>query len=170
MPIAPLMIEHRLIEKMARLLGRESQRLQAGGRIDLDFNKIAVDFFRTYADQLHHGKEEQILFRELKLKKLSSQHRQMMEQFIEEHVGARSKVKALEATQTEQEAMEILGQLAELYPKHIEQEDKRFFVEVMEYFSKEEQDAMLEEGRSFDRGFDKEKYKRYVEDLTGERF
>ncbi len=75
LPIAPLMIEHRLIEKMIGLMSFELKRLKGGGPIDREFNRAAADFFRVYADQTHHGKEEQILFRELRKKDISPEHR-----------------------------------------------------------------------------------------------
>jgi len=38
------------------------------------FIDIAVDFIRMYADRTHHGKEEDILFRDLEKKSLSPNH------------------------------------------------------------------------------------------------
>ena len=52
--------------------------------------------------------------------------------------------------------------LVEFYPKHIEVEDKRFFIPVMEYFSKNEQDAMLKEGYEFDQKLIHERYQSIV--------
>ena len=165
LPIAPLMIEHRLIEKMIRRLKLELDRLKAGGRIDRALNRIAADFFHFYADQIHHGKEEKILFRELKKKDLSAEHRGIMEQLVNEHVIARERVSGLLAAETEEETITCLKDLVELYPRHIAQEDKDFFLPVMDYFSAEEKDAMLREGQEFDRSMIHEKYKTVVEEL-----
>jgi aminoglycoside phosphotransferase family enzyme len=41
--------------------------------------------------------------------------------------------------------------LVEFYPKHIEKEDRHFFLPIMDYFSKEEKEAMLHEEYEFDR-------------------
>lgn len=71
MPIGPLMIEHRLIERMVGLLSREIGTMREKGEMNLVFIEGAVDFFRTYADRCHHGKEEHILFRDLAMKTLS---------------------------------------------------------------------------------------------------
>jgi len=43
--------------------------------------------------------------------------------------------------------------LAEFYPRHIENEDRRFFVPVMRYFTPEEQGLMLADENEFDRRF-----------------
>ena len=61
----PLMIEHRLIERM--LTNVKNLLVQVGQtqKIDPLLVDKAVDFIRTYADRTHHGKEEDILFRGL---------------------------------------------------------------------------------------------------------
>lgn len=165
LPIGPLMIEHRLIEKMVKLLSVELDRLKAGGKINRSFNLAAVDFFRVYADRTHHGKEENILFSELEKKDLSSEHRETMAKLIGEHGQARESVKALESAQTEAEAIDCLRRLAGLYPGHIEKEDKDFFIPVMDYFSEAEKEAMLRAGQEFDQGMIHEKYKKLVDDM-----
>jgi hemerythrin-like domain-containing protein len=52
--------------------------------------------------------------------------------------------------------------LADFYPKHIEKEDRRFFMPVMRYFSQEEKDAMLKEEYEFDRQFVHNRYEEVV--------
>ena len=70
-PRGPLMIEHRLIEKMFALVREEVQQVKNGKRLDPIFVDTVVDFIRTYADRTHHGKEEDILFRDLEKKSMS---------------------------------------------------------------------------------------------------
>ncbi len=70
-PIGPLMREHRLIERMVGALAGNLKITAETGRIDTNVTAVAVDFFRTYADRTHHGKEEDILFRDLAKKRLS---------------------------------------------------------------------------------------------------
>jgi hemerythrin-like domain-containing protein len=64
-PIGPLMIEHRLIERMVKLLAAELEKIKKMSYANISLVNVGVDFFRTYADRTHHGKEEEILFREL---------------------------------------------------------------------------------------------------------
>lgn len=59
--------------------------------------------------------------------------------------------------------VECLESLVDFYPKHIEKEDRRFFLPVMGYFTHEEKNAMLAEGYTFDREFIHEKYRMIVE-------
>ena len=64
LPIGLLMREHRRIERMVEGLRGERESVRRGV-VDPVFIDNAVDFFRTYADRTHHGKEEDILFRDL---------------------------------------------------------------------------------------------------------
>ena len=65
MPIGPLMWEHRLIERMLRSFESEISQISKQKKVNPLFIDTAVDFIRIYADWLHHGKEEDILFRDL---------------------------------------------------------------------------------------------------------
>ena len=58
----PLMIEHRLIERMLARVRSVLARIRATGRVDPLFVDAAVDFIRVYADRTHHGKEEDIVY------------------------------------------------------------------------------------------------------------
>jgi len=178
MPIGPLMIEHRLIERMSRLLGAKSQAYGAENPVDAVFIDNAVDFFRTYADRTHHGKEEEILFRELDRRKLSPQHKAVMDTLIKEHIFARDQTAALlEAKERHldgdlgalNEMAAHMRALIEFYPRHIETEDQRFFIPVMDYFTLAEQQAMLSDFRQFDRRMIHEKYLHVVRRFELER-
>jgi len=70
-PIGPLMREHRLIERMVRLMERELGGISGGKEANPLIIDSAVDFLKTYADRTHHGKEEDILFRALSGKRLA---------------------------------------------------------------------------------------------------
>jgi len=162
MPIGPLMIEHRLIERMIAIINREIDRMENAATIDLGFIDIAVDFIRKYADRCHHGKEEDILFRELQKKDLEPDHKRIMDELIEEHRWAREttgKIVATkngiiaDSTQSIEPLLELMKKLVDFYPKHIEKEDKQFFRPVMNYFSKKEQGALLQEEYEFDKNF-----------------
>ena len=176
LPIGPLMIEHRLIEKMITLIKKEIDRCERQKNINPEFIDLAVDFIRTYADRCHHGKEENILFRDLNKKPLSSELKQVMEELIEEHLLGRKTVADLvEAKERylkgDQEALSIILNrmqfLVDFYPKHIEKEDKVFFPASRAYFTDAEDQAMLAEFWEFDRKMIHEKYKGVVETLGG---
>ena len=159
LPIGPLMIEHRLIEKMIKVMMHQLDLIRAGNNVDSSLIETITDFIRAYADRCHHGKEEDILFRELAKKVISSEHKRIVEQLVEDHTLGRKITKTLvEANQKyrhgDQKALPVitdcLHSLVTFYPKHIEMEDKRFFLPIMAYFTKKEKDAMLTEGYEFD--------------------
>jgi hemerythrin-like domain-containing protein len=172
MPIGPLMIEHRLIERMIDVLRIEASRIAESKTVNPVLLDVAVDFIRIYADRTHHGKEENILFRDLAEKEISSEDREVMEELVNEHVCARQIVRGLVKakehylegdTDAIETIVEQLEALVGLYPAHIEKEDKVFFRAAMKYLTRSEQDAMIEEMREFDRKMIHEKYKSVVE-------
>ena len=171
LPIGPLMIEHRLIEKMIKVIQKEVELWKREDRINPDFVDGAVDFIRVYADRCHHGKEEDILFRDLKKKHLSDEHRRIMEELVEDHQQGRKTV----AKMVEAKAQYLVGNkemlpvilncmefMTDFYPKHIEKEDKHFFLPCMDYFTLEEKDSMLKEGWKYDRNLIHEIYKEKI--------
>lgn len=178
LPIGPLMIEHRIIERMIGIMKDEVKVLKFSKNPDAVFIDTAVDFIRTYADATHHGKEEHILFRELKKKKLSPEHQAQMEDLINDHIiGRKTTAELVDARNKffkgDTGAMNIIIEkmqfLTEFYPKHIEKEDKHFFTPVMKYFTPEEQQAQLEEGHIFDRKMIHKKYDKLVGEYEEKR-
>jgi hemerythrin-like domain-containing protein len=174
MPIAPLMIEHRLIERMIKIMDSEALGIRGGKSIDGKLIDSIVDFIKTYADKLHHGKEEHILFRDLMKKEITEEHRRIMDELINEHVIGREHVKRLVNAKDKYEKgdksalTEILYNmetLAKFYPEHISKEDKRFFIPVMKYFNNQEKQAMIIEFYEFDRKFIHVKYKEIVSEI-----
>jgi hemerythrin-like domain-containing protein len=170
----PLMIEHRLIERMIAIIQNRLTLAEKTQKIDPLFIDQAVDFIRTYADRTHHGKEEDILFRDLKNKDLSDVDRRVMNELIEEHVFARSTTKALVEANTRYRNGDIsvlgdiityLQTLVNFYPIHIEKEDKVFFPASRAYFSEAEDQEMLREFLDFDQKMIHEKYTHVVDEL-----
>jgi hemerythrin-like domain-containing protein len=176
MPIGPLMIEHRLIERMIDVMEGQLSVFEKEKKLDSEFLEMAVDFIRTYADRCHHGKEEGILFRELGIKKLKDEHGHIMEELVEEHRWARKMTTRLEEAnkrykQRDKDAIstgiECIRSLTQFYPKHIEKEDKHFFIPCMDYFSESEQQTILSEEWEFDKNLIHEKYRTVV--ITAEK-
>ena len=172
MPAGPLMIEHRLIERMVTVLDRQRATIEGGSPPDNDLLDQAADFMRTYADRCHHGKEEELLFAKLRTKPMSPEMVAAMDRLIADHARSRELVGRMgdlnarsrggdKAAGTELVA--VLGEIAKLYPDHISREDKQFFPAAMRYLSKEESDALLLQFNDFDRKLIHEKYRAVVE-------
>lgn len=171
----PLMIEHRLIERMLSVIEVALSKIESQQEIDPIFVDIAVDFIRIYADRTHHGKEEDILFRELRNTSLSREDQRTMKELVDEHMFGRQTTKELVSANTRYRngdktaLMDIVNKLKaliEFYPKHIEKEDKKFFPSSRAYFTDEEDQAILNEFWEFDRKMIHEKYKSVVDELN----
>jgi hemerythrin-like domain-containing protein len=184
-PIGPLMIEHRLIERLLHLMQQEFERIKANIEVDPEFAFVdpvfidtAVDFIRTYADRCHHGKEEDLLFKALAAKDLAPELQKVMAELVQDHAWARETtakiVKAKEGYLLEtpgalSDFMLHMGELLGFYPRHIEKEDKHFFIPCMAYFSEAEQTDLLAQMQEFDRRLIHEKYLGVVERIEQHR-
>ena len=173
----PLMIEHRLIERMLNRIEIALIRTESTRAIDPVFIDTAVDFIRIYADRTHHGKEENILFRELDKRRLVEDHRRMMADLVDDHIFGRKTTQALVEANTRYrrgdasalpDIIRNLRTLIDFYPGHIAKEDKIFFPEARSYFSDMEDKAMLAEFYEFDRKMIHEKYRLVIESLEKE--
>jgi hemerythrin-like domain-containing protein len=170
-PRGPLMIEHRLIEKMIEIIKQKVKDINTTRQADPVFIDAAVDFIKIYADKTHHGKEEDILFRDCIKKNMSVEDMTIMNELIEEHKYGRETVaelvevkeKYVNGENTLDRIIEKLTALTEFYPKHIEKEDKLFFPDSEKYFSETELNEMLNEFWEFDKKMIHEKYKMVVE-------
>lgn len=172
-PRGPLMIEHRLIEEMIEIIKKETAKIKKTKRVNPLFVDTAVDFIRIYADRTHHGKEEDILFRECAKKKMTEEDTKVMNELIEEHKFGRKTVGELvaakehyvEGKDTLNLIVEKFDILVDFYPRHIEKEDKNFFPNSEKYFTESELQNMLKEFWGFDKKMIHEKYKIVVDEL-----
>jgi hemerythrin-like domain-containing protein len=170
------MHEHRRIERMVDLIGKEQERVARGGEPDIHFLSSAADFFSVYADRCHHGKEEDILFKALEERDDVPEELDLIrKKLVREHEQARELVQNLRKAysdyhveggeKSKKRIADILENLAALYPQHIETEDKEFFFPVMDLFTDKEMNEMLEEFYEFDRNMIHEKYENVVSEF-----
>jgi hemerythrin-like domain-containing protein len=174
MPIGPLMIEHRLIERLIASMKEEHRAIKEQGKVRICFVEGVIDFLQMYSDRCHHGKEETILFEELERKQLTPEHRAIVESLRGDHAVARNLVGAMSSAKDSYahgnaSALDVISEcfekLLDLYPKHIQKEDKHFFIPCMNYFDKEEQSNMLQKFWDFDKSLIHEKYRNAVQQL-----
>jgi hemerythrin-like domain-containing protein len=150
--------EHRVIKSTLAVFETEIDKIKEQQRVDHISINMSIDFIRTYTDLVHHGKEENILFRELGEKNLSAEHSKVMNELLAEHKYSRSIAgKWMDATERyfdgEDTSQVIIGCLQELtifYPQHIMKENNHFFGPVLEYFTQEEQNKMTQEFEEYD--------------------
>jgi hemerythrin-like domain-containing protein len=173
-PRGPLMVEHRLIEKMLVITSKELASIKKNEEVNPIFIDTFVDFIRTYADRTHHGKEEDILFRALEHKDMNIDDKKMMTDLVNDHIMSRKIVGELVAANKNYVTGDVtsidtiinkLSFLLDLYPNHITKEDEEFFPNTERYFPDEELDSMLADFWEFDRKMIHEKYRRLYESL-----
>jgi len=174
----PLMIEHRLIERMLSVIKTAIFKIEFKHEVDPVFVDFAVDFIRVYVDRTHHGKEEDILFRELKQKPLSADDLRTMNELIDEHVLVRQTTELIVSANDRYRAGDFIAliiiannlkTIIEFFPKHIEKEEKRFYPASRTYFSDEEDQALLEEFGRLDQKMVHEKYRSAIEKLENQQ-
>ena len=172
--IGILLVEHRLIERVIEVMKEKLEVIVKENKVKSEFINVAIDFIRIYADKSHHGKEENIFFRDLYTKKLTPQHKEYIDMLIQEHKMGRDTVKKLDDANRRyangeidvlSEIKESIRWLIDFYPQHIKKEDEQFFSLYKQYFNEKEQDNMLIECLEFDGSGVHEKYDNIVNQL-----
>lgn len=96
-PTDQLKDEHRAIERMLRVLQQACEKIEAGEEPNADHLERMLEFFKVYADQCHHGKEETLLFPAMAEAGVPIEGGPI-EPFIEEHVTGREYVQGMSQT------------------------------------------------------------------------
>jgi len=170
LPAGPLMIEHRLIERMITVLDHHRKAVEAGSPPDLELLDKAVDFMSNYADRCHHGKEEDLLFSKLRTKPMTPEMVEAMDRLIADHVRSRTLIGQLRELNEQGRGGaadasgigRVLAELVSIYPDHIFREDKQFFPQAMRYLDRQESDALIAQFNDFDRKLYHERYSAIV--------
>jgi len=144
-PTEILMAEHRVIEQVLNVLEKMADRAEADGTLDKQDARDAVSFFRVFADQCHHGKEEAQLFPAMEAKGFPRQGGPTGV-MIAEHEFGRAAVRAM-AEAIEQGAAKAFARNAcgyiELLRQHIQKEDHCLFAMADQAFTPADQEKLL---------------------------
>jgi hemerythrin-like domain-containing protein len=158
-PIDILVEEHNVIRVRIKLVEDEAERIRDEMTIKERFIVDTVDFMRSFADVVHHVKEERILFAKLAGSGMSKEDSDGMAELSREHAYARGKTDELAAAYEgyahgEANAGAVLRHLNELavfYLKHVEKEEAGFFASAMRYLNEDEKQGMALEMLMFDK-------------------
>jgi len=169
-PIGVLMIEHRLIERALNVL--ETKISVTGVEPDVIAFAELIDFFWSYADASHHGKEEDLMFVEADQLELSPDLEKALAELRENHVQFRGFRRAMaeaihKIAAGQMEAVtELISTAREFIPRlrqHIVKEDKVFFPGFDKLQSARDRDAMKTRFMEFDMERIHETYKSVVD-------
>lgn len=151
-PTEILEAEHRVIALIVGEAPVLASKLEEGGLVDNMLLAGIVEFMKVYADQCHHGKEEELLFPALAEKGVPM-HGCPIGGLISEHARGRVLVKGLEEAAAALQKNEAdvsardhlianLRGIADLYPGHIWREDYMLFPMTGKILGMEEQEAL----------------------------
>lgn len=164
-----LISEHKTTLIMISILENLVKDIKNFEKINVEFYKKIIDFFKTYVDECHHGKEEKVLFFKLTKKPMLDNEKKMLNELLDEHVQARKLVALLDQIKESKDFEKIsstINDLVVLYKMHIHKENDKFFYPAFKYFSEDEKIEMLKEFIRLDAKIIHEKYLRIVNDLS----
>lgn len=145
--------EHRVIEQVLSCLEKIADQGLATGRLDEDSARQALDFFQTFADGCHHGKEESHLFPLMEAKGFPRQGGPTGV-MLSEHEEGRQHIRAMHEAlpgaaagqdTSLQEFARHARSYVELLRLHILKEDQRLFPMANQVFSPKDQASLLDQ-------------------------
>lgn len=151
--------DHRVIQQVVAGMSAVAELLDSGKQVDPSVLSDLVQFLRIFADQCHHEKEEQHLFPLLATKANVSTRREL-ESLERDHrsakqmVGQLAKVAAVyvhNPAAVRYRVIDLLQQLAELYPAHIWKEDFLLFPLAQQNLSETEQQDLKDKFEDVER-------------------
>jgi hemerythrin-like domain-containing protein len=146
-PTEILMQEHRVIERVIKVIYVILQKLEEGQPVNRRTLMFIFDFMHNYADQYHHAKEEKDLFLALLARGVSVPGCRIRD-LIREHEAGRKCLKELskgieiydgKSYDAKKRIIKNLRILAGFYPNHIWKENHLLFPAADKVLSREEQ-------------------------------
>lgn len=158
-PTQILRNEHKIIKQVLAAISRLSQDLTHKRKVKIELTQKVMDFIRNYADLFHQGKEEDILFRDMKNRGLPTDYGPLGVVFTEHEIGRAYIRQVLSALQRYQEGeteavldvAKSLSNYVELLNQHIDKEDSVLYQMADEMFTATEYKKMVEEFSEIER-------------------
>ena len=163
--------EHRVIQKMVAGMSVLAEQLEGGEPVDVSLLESIVVFLRTFADRLHHGKEESFLFPALIRRGVPSQGCPIGGLTMEHQKGRVMVGELADAIRgyaageppARENLVKSLRALVAFYPNHIWKEDYLLFPLAGKVLTPEDQQELMDKFETVERelgldvheGFDK---------------
>jgi hemerythrin-like domain-containing protein len=157
-PTEVLRYEHDVIGSMLGALESETERVAVGAPIDAHFWKGALEFFTTFADRCHHGKEEDLLFPALMAVGVSGDCGAVA-CMLEDHEQGRCMIQAMRGAVDDNDKRALTASAREysrVLRRNVQRENDELFELARQVMSRETSAGMLEAFRSV-------QYNRYIE-------
>ncbi|NQU38771.1 MAG: hemerythrin domain-containing protein [Lentisphaerae bacterium] len=149
-PLHKLVEEHKWIKRWAALIPVVTERADVATEEGRTIILAGVDFIRSYADQFHHAKEEDILFTYF------DPDLDMVKVMLTDHETARAHVRAVVAGVEQQDAAAVREHLlayGELLFEHIKKEDDILYPWMDRQFSDSQVGQLFTQFREVDERF-----------------
>ena len=172
--------DHRFINKVVATMDFFADALDEGRPVDMEMLRDLVQFMRIFAEQCHHGKEEQYLFPVLKrkpalhaadmLSTLEVEHRKV--HTLTDELAQAVSAYVLNRTAGRKPLADVFRQIVAFYPRHIWHEEYLLFPIAKQVLSAAEQETIargfseieLEIGADVHRAF--EALARFIEEAV----
>jgi hemerythrin-like domain-containing protein len=163
-PMQVLVDEHKLIKRWLALIPDLAKNLDLTSEKDRQVVEDGIDFIRSYADRLHHGKEEDILFTYF------DDTADIFRVIYEDHRRARALVQEMLRALDEKNTQELASSLLEyavLLEEHIHKEDEVLFFWLDSRLTEEQKEELAARFEQSDRNLalDDQKYQSFIERL-----
>ncbi len=151
-PTEILKEEHKEIRRMLKILGKAAEKLKKGEEVERDVLEKILEFIRVFADECHHGKEEDLLFPAMEIAGIPKESGPIGVMLFEHNVG-REAVRGMregieEFFNGNENARKKITENAERYiellESHIFKEDNILYPMADMHLSDEQQNELLE--------------------------
>lgn len=139
-PVQVLVEEHSFIKRWLALIPALAEKLDLGRAVDRQVVEQGVDLIQSYADSLHHGKEEDILFTYF------DDSADIFQVIYEDHRKARGLVQQMLVALKESKSRMLAGCLLEyaaLLEEHIHKEDEVLFPWLDQKLTAEQKEELM---------------------------
>jgi hemerythrin-like domain-containing protein len=158
-PVETLMKEHRVIERVLGALAVFAGRIAEGNEDVRHTAAQFAEFFQSFADRCHHGKEEDLLFKELEKQGMPA-GAGPIGVMLKEHEEGRACVREIASigdgngplSHTEQDRLhQAISEYVPLLQAHIQKEDHVLFPMADRLLSQELKENLSQQFEQFER-------------------
>ena len=182
-PIDILLDEHKLVDRVFAIIEKVRDKLEDEKEVPATVFWKIVELIRGYADVIHHSKEEDILFEQMREHdtELPDEVQRNIAVLIEEHITALDLANEMHkgirayhrgTPQAREEILKSVNEYLKIMQPHFKMEEDEVFPAMVGVLSKEEKDKMKADFDRFDKILGgKEVHKRYqqlVKELESE--
>lgn len=160
-PIDTLLDEHKLVDRVFAIIEKVRDKLEDEEEIPAPIFWKLVEFIRGYADVIHHSKEEDILFEQMRehdtdlpkevdrnIAVLIEEHIEALDLANEMHKGIRAYQRG--SSEGRKNILKAVNEYLNIMQPHFKMEEDEVFPAMVKVLSQEEKDKMKADFERFD--------------------